>query len=96
MESKIQKWGNSQGLRLPKPLLEAAHFLVGETVELSLEAGQIVIAARPSLAPEGWSAGDGPISDMSAKGVTGNLLPNQNEVGGRSGEGAARTRGRLN
>jgi hypothetical protein len=24
---------------------------------------------------------------MSAKGVTGNLLPNQNEVGGRSGEG---------
>ena len=35
----------------------------------------------------GWGAGDGPISDMSAKGVTGNLLPNQNEVGGRSGEG---------
>ena len=35
----------------------------------------------------GWSAGDGPISDMSAKGVTGNLLPNQNEIGGRSGEG---------
>jgi hypothetical protein len=35
----------------------------------------------------GWGASDGPISDMSAKGVTGNLLPNQNEVGGRSGEG---------
>ena len=35
----------------------------------------------------GWDVGDGPISDMSAKGITGNLLPNQNEVGGRSGEG---------
>jgi len=35
----------------------------------------------------GWAATDGPISNMSAKGVTGNLLPNSNEVGGRSGEG---------
>lgn len=35
----------------------------------------------------GWDAMDGPISSMSAKGVTGNLLPNQQEIGGRSGEG---------
>jgi hypothetical protein len=35
----------------------------------------------------GWDAADGPIADMSAKGVTGNVLPNNNEMGGRSGEG---------
>ena len=35
----------------------------------------------------GWDAADGPISDMSAKGITGNLLPNQMEISGRSGEG---------
>jgi hypothetical protein len=35
----------------------------------------------------GWDAMDGPIADMSAKGVTGNALPNNNEMGGRSGEG---------
>ena len=35
----------------------------------------------------GWDAVDGPISSMSAKGVTGNRLPNKQEVGGRSGEG---------
>ena len=35
----------------------------------------------------GWDAMDGPISNMSAKGVTGNLLPNQQEIGGRAGEG---------
>jgi hypothetical protein len=35
----------------------------------------------------GWGAMDGPISDMSAKGVTGNVLPDLQEVGGRSGEG---------
>ncbi len=35
----------------------------------------------------GWGTMDGPISNMSAKGVTGNRLPNTQEVGGRSGEG---------
>jgi hypothetical protein len=35
----------------------------------------------------GWDAADGPIADMSAKGVTGNTLPNNNEMDGRSGEG---------
>ena len=35
----------------------------------------------------GWTAMDGPISNMSAKGVTGNALPNTSEIGGRSGEG---------
>jgi hypothetical protein len=35
----------------------------------------------------GWTAADGPISNMSAKGITGNVLPNQSEIGGRSGEG---------
>jgi len=35
----------------------------------------------------GWDAVDGPISNMSAKGVTGNRLPNTNELGGRAGEG---------
>ena len=35
----------------------------------------------------GWGAFDGPISNMSAKGVTGNQSPNNMEIGGRSGEG---------
>ncbi len=35
----------------------------------------------------GWDAMDGPISNMTAKGVTGNRLPDSHEVGGRSGEG---------
>ncbi len=35
----------------------------------------------------GWDALDGPISNMSAQGVTGNVLPNSSEIAGRSGEG---------
>jgi hypothetical protein len=44
----------------------------------------------------GWDAMDGPISSMSAKGVTGNQLPNQQEIGGRSGEGrTGRSQGQM-
>jgi hypothetical protein len=44
----------------------------------------------------GWDAIDGPISDMSAKGITGNLLPNKQEVSGRSGEGrTGRSHGQM-
>jgi hypothetical protein len=35
----------------------------------------------------GWDVADGPISNMSAKGATGNRLPNTSEIGGRAGEG---------
>lgn len=35
----------------------------------------------------GWGATDGNMNDMSAKGITGNSMPNNSEVGGRSGEG---------
>jgi hypothetical protein len=44
----------------------------------------------------GWDVADGPISDMSAKAVTGNLLPNQMEIGGRAGEGrSGRSHGQM-
>jgi antitoxin MazE len=44
MITKIQKWGNSQGLRLAKQVLEDAHISVGDDVDVSAQDGLIVIA----------------------------------------------------
>jgi antitoxin MazE len=44
MVTKIQKWGNSQGLRLAKQLLEDAHISVGDDVDVSARDGLIVIS----------------------------------------------------
>lgn len=44
MITKIQKWGNSQGLRLPKQVLEEARLAVGDGVEVAARDGVIVIA----------------------------------------------------
>jgi antitoxin MazE len=43
MHTKIQKWGNSQGLRLTKVMLEAIQANVGDEVEVSAQEGKIVI-----------------------------------------------------
>ncbi len=43
MTTRIQKWGNSQGLRLPKHLLEAIDLATGDDVEIIAENNQIVI-----------------------------------------------------
>ncbi len=43
MVTKIQKWGNSQGLRLAKQVLEDAHISVGDDVDVKARDGLIVV-----------------------------------------------------
>lgn len=43
MVTKIQKWGNSQGLRLARQILEDARISVGDDVEVAVREGMIVI-----------------------------------------------------
>lgn len=44
MVTRIQKWGNSQGLRLARQVLEDAHIGVGDEVDVTTRDGTIVIA----------------------------------------------------
>jgi antitoxin MazE len=43
MHSKIQKWGNSQGLRITKVMLEEIQASVGDEVEIYIQEGKIII-----------------------------------------------------
>jgi len=40
---KVQKWGNSQGIRLSKEILAQANILVGEELELFSFKNQLII-----------------------------------------------------
>ena len=44
MVTKVQRWGNSQGLRLAKQVLEDARIAVGDDVDVTVRDGMIVIA----------------------------------------------------
>lgn len=43
MITKIQKWGNSQGLRVSKSLLADAEMEVGDAVDVSVHEGALMI-----------------------------------------------------
>ena len=49
MQTRIQKWGNSLGLRIPKAFAEQAGVEAGSEVDLSLEEGELIV--RPARAP---------------------------------------------
>ena len=43
MIGKVQKWGNSQGIRIPKNLLAEASISEGDEVEISVKGNKIII-----------------------------------------------------
>jgi antitoxin MazE len=43
MLTRVQKWGNSQGLRFTKVILEEADMKVGDAVRVSVKGRKIVI-----------------------------------------------------
>ena len=43
MKTTIQKWGNSQGIRIPKNLLDAVQWRENEQLVLSAEKNKIII-----------------------------------------------------
>jgi len=73
---------------LPKELEDIVGDLIDKEKDMTEDVQDVSSSWMDSADKgAGWGAGDGPISNMSAKGITGNSLPNSNEVGGRSGEG---------
>lgn len=70
MQAKIQQWGNSLGLRIPRSI--AAEARVGEetTVDLSMENGQLLV--RPLRAR--WYALAAPLRRVNRRNRHGELV----------------------
>ena len=73
------------------PLPDALEDLIGDLLqtaeEFDQEADDMTSAWGDNLDQAGWGMSDGPISTFSAKGKTGNDLPNSMELTGRAGDG---------
>ncbi len=44
METKLQKWGNSDGIRIPSSLLKALNLKTNDLIELKQEGDKIIIS----------------------------------------------------
>jgi hypothetical protein len=82
---------------LPDQLSDLIGELIEEQDELNEAAEDMTSAWADSLAEgAGWEVAGGPISNFSAVGKTGNQLPDNNELSGRSGEGrSGRSQGQM-
>jgi hypothetical protein len=74
---------DAKRMKIPEmPLPDALEDLIGELLQeaedFEEEADDITSAWGDNLNQAGWGVSDGPISSFSAKGVTGNDLPNNN------------------
>jgi len=45
MKTRIQKWGNSLALRIPKPFAEEARIVEDSTVDVTVRNGKLVVVA---------------------------------------------------
>jgi len=43
MVTKVQKWGNSQGIRVSLRLMEEANIAVGDEVDVTVQEGRIIV-----------------------------------------------------
>lgn len=88
MEDPVDGQMNVEQAELPKELEDLVGDLLEEEEDLFEEMQDLT--SKYTMSGDkgiGWDAADGPIANMNAQGVTGNQLPNSNEMGGRSGEG---------
>lgn len=79
MVTKIQKWGNSQGLRFPKAILNQACIGVGDEVDIQFSQGTIII--KPVTTIRGKYSLKGLVSKIS-KGYK----VKEEDWGGRAGK----------
>lgn len=70
MITRVQKWGNSQGMRLSKEILAETGIKVGDSVDVSVQDGALVVTPAKCVRggvdlaelvrriPEGYEAGE--------------------------------------
>ncbi len=98
------KWnGEEAGITPDVPLQDLPDELtdiIGELIDSADDMEDVEDSTNSSLSAFddglGWGVSDGNMDSMAARGITGNVLPNNNEVGGRSGEGrSGKSRGQF-
>ena len=63
MRAQLRRMGNSSGVIIPKPLLDHLGIGAGDSLELAVEAGRLVLAPVPAHPREGWAEAARKIAD---------------------------------
>lgn len=69
MKTHIRKMGNSQGVIIPRLLLEEIGLKADDAVELKVKKGRIVIAPRNEKSRAGWADDSKRLADGGEQGT---------------------------
>ena len=69
MKTHIRKMGNSQGVIIPRLLLEEVGLKADEAVELKVKKGRIVISPRKAKNRDGWAEDSKRLADDGEQGA---------------------------
>ena len=69
MKSAIRKMGNSQGVIIPKPILEEAGVKTNDPVDVVVNKGKIVITPAKRHPREGWAEASRRLRDAGQGGL---------------------------
>ena len=69
MKSHIRRLGNSQGVIIPKPLLDEIGLKTGDPVELKVnKKGRLVLSPARGLPRSGWAADSQALAEAGERG----------------------------
>ena len=55
MRAQLRRMGNSSGVIIPKPVLAQLGVTVGDSLDLAVEAGRLVLVPVPAHPRAGWA-----------------------------------------
>jgi len=79
MRVAVRRLGNSSGVIIPKSVLAEAGVAVGDTVDMSLEEGRIVLAPLQTHARAGWAEQSKAIAEAGDDALVWPEFPNSDD-----------------
>jgi antitoxin MazE len=69
MKTALRKMGNSSGVIIPKPILNELGVKAGDKIEMTLEAGRVILAPIKRHPREGWAESAKALAEVGDDGV---------------------------
>ena len=80
MRAQLRRMGNSSGVIIPKPVLAQLGVTAGDSLDLAVEAGRLVLAPAPAHPRTGWAEAARQLAEASDDAPAWPLFGNEDDA----------------
>ena len=81
MRAQLRRMGNSSGVIIPKPVLAQLGVAAGDSLDLAVEAGRLVLAPVPAHPRAGWAEAAQQLAEAGDDAPVWPLFGNEDDAG---------------